>query len=363
MLKIGVAGLGFAGMLHAKAAAACAWQAHGPDIRLAAVADPRGEVTAGLARRHPDLRSFEDGIALARDAEVDAVVVAVPNAQHAAVACAALEAGKPVLIEKPLAAQWDDARAIANAAARGGVPVSAGYVFLNSPAVAWAIQTVRAGDLGVPLHIALTHAEDYAAVQGPAHGEWRADPAQAGFGALGDLGAHALSLGLALCGPVRRVSALMGRVPGRTSATDDHASALIAFAGGAQGTVTASRVARGRKMHLGFELHATGGSLLFDHERPNEIRVCRSGDDGFATHLIGPGHPHYAGFLPAAGHGLGFADLFTIQMRLWAESLLGGAPFAADLGFAMSVEALLHDLARAAGSGGWVDTDQRGSAA
>jgi predicted dehydrogenase len=99
---------------------------------------------------------------------------------------------------------------------------------------------------------------------------------------------------------------------------DDQAQMLLRFVDGPTGTIEASAVAAGRKMHLAFEITGSKGTLVFDQERMNELRLFRYGDDpsrdGFKTILTGPAHEPYDRFCPAPGHGLGFNDLKVIEV-------------------------------------------------
>jgi len=350
-IRIGVAGLGFAGMLHARAVEQAARLDRGPGapgLSLRAAADPDPDRRAAAARAFPEARLCDDWQALAEDPELDAVVIALPNHLHADAGSACLTAGQAVLIEKPLAPDAAGVWRLADAAARASGTASAGYVFRHSPALAWAISEVAAGAFGAVQHVALTHAEDYGAAGAPLG--WRGDEAAAGYGALGDLGAHALSIGIAVCGPVASAAAIQSPPPGAT-ATDDRTSALLGFASGAQGMLHASRTALGRKMHLAVEISAERASLVFDHERPNEIEVCVAGQAGFVRRLCGPGMPGYGCILSAAGHGLGFADLFTLQMVQWTNGIATGAP--GDLDFALQVEAALQAVRASARTYAW----------
>ncbi|MCH8488633.1 MAG: Gfo/Idh/MocA family oxidoreductase [Oceanicaulis sp.] len=350
-IAIGVAGLGFAGALHARAVEQAARLDRGPGapaLQLAAAADPDPARRAAAARAFPAARLHADWQALVQDRDLDAVVIALPNDLHADAGAACLAAGKAVLIEKPLAPDAAGVRRLAHAAVRARRTASAGYVFRHSPALAWAIAQAQTGAFGELHHIALTHAEDYGAAGAPLG--WRGDAARAGYGALGDLGAHAISIGIALCGPVASAAAIQSPHP-ETGLTDDRTSALLAFTSGAQGSLHASRTALGRKMRLAVEISADRASLVFDHERPNEIDVCMAGQPGFVKRLCGPDMPGYDRIICAAGHGLGFADLFTLQMEAWTRDIAAGAP--GDLGFALQVEASLQAVRASARTGAW----------
>jgi len=100
---------------------------------------------------------------------------------------------------------------------------------------------------------------------------------------------------------------------------EDVAYALVEFANGVPGSFEISRVAAGYKHGLAVRIFGTRGSLAYDQERFNELRVYRNEDPagrrGFRTILAGPEHEHYRAFCPAPGHGLGINDLKVIEAR------------------------------------------------
>src|SRR5262249_57354635 len=105
---------------------------------------------------------------------------------------------------------------------------------------------------------------------------WRFDRAQAGTGAIGDLGAHIVDLARFLAGEIETVSAVVRTfVPGRE--VDDAFAATIELAGGATGTLEATRLARGRVNQNTFELNGSKGSIAFDLERFDELLVSDGG--------------------------------------------------------------------------------------
>ena len=362
-LRIAIIGAGFIGRCHARAVQDVA-AVFGPYRRrphLCTIAD-LDEARAGeLASRFAGCtatRSWQDVIA---DAAIDGVVIALPNHLHYPVAKAALAAGKAVLLEKPMAVGAAQARELAALAV--GKTTLVGYNFLHSPAVAHCIRMMRAGALGELVHFAGAHVEDYMADPAAAAG-WRGNAELAGFGALADLGAHIVSIALALGGPIDEVCGLLAtihaaRPEGVSGArvairTDDCAHALVRFRNGRHGVLQMSRVAHGRKMALRFELTGTDGTVCVDHERQNELQVYRAGDSGFATVPVGPAQPSYGRFLPAAGHGLGFVDTLVIQMDAWITGMLGGARPEPGFAAALEIEAVLDAIARSARERAWV---------
>jgi predicted dehydrogenase len=139
-LKIGVVGAGAWGRNHVRTVAGLA------EGELAAVCDTDPTVCERVARQYPGALVTADVSALL--GAVDAVIVASPAATHASVARQAIAAGKPVLVEKPFALNVRDAEAVAQEAARQGVPVLAGHLLVYHPAVERLRQMVQQGELG-----------------------------------------------------------------------------------------------------------------------------------------------------------------------------------------------------------------------
>ena len=141
---------------------------------------------------------------------------------------------------------------------------------------------------------------------------WRLDP-KGGAGAVADLGSHIVSLARYVVGEIEAVAADLDTVvktrpvPGsaerKAVEVDDQARALVRFANGASGTIEASWVATGRKLHLAFELYGSKGSILLDMERMNELALyvagAGRGREGYRRILASPGHKDYAPFCPA----------------------------------------------------------------
>lgn len=133
-IKVGVVGCGHLGGIHARLLAGR------PDVELVGVVDPVAEVRQRVAATH-GCRAFAEPRDLI--GQVQAAVVAAPTGLHAAVALPLLEAGLDLLIEKPIAASVEDARAIVIAARRHGRVVAVGHVERFNPA--WRMAVERAG--------------------------------------------------------------------------------------------------------------------------------------------------------------------------------------------------------------------------
>ena len=143
-VKIAAVGAGFMGRLHARTVA------ESPEAELAAVVDRDPEAGRAAAEElgTHHLAEVEDAL----NDDIDAFVVAVPDRAHVGPATAALRAGHPVLLEKPMADTLEGARAIDRAAAEGGTGVMVGQLLRFDPRYAGAATAVAAGDIGEPLH-------------------------------------------------------------------------------------------------------------------------------------------------------------------------------------------------------------------
>src|SRR4051794_10579765 len=128
--------------------------------------------------------------------DVDLVDVCTPGDTHAEIAIAALEAGKHVLCEKPLANSVAEAEAMAEAAARAaarGVRSMVGFTYRRVPAIGLARRLVAEGRLGRIRHVRTQYLQDWIA-DPTAPMSWRLEKDKAGSGALGDIGAHIVDL-------------------------------------------------------------------------------------------------------------------------------------------------------------------------
>ncbi len=139
-LRVGVVGAGAWGRNQVRTVAGLA------EAELAAVCDTDTKVRERLARQYPAALVTADVAALL--GAVDAVIVASPAATHASLAQQAIEAGKPVLVEKPFALSVRDAEAVARQGAERGVPVLAGHLLVYHPAVERLRDMVQKGELG-----------------------------------------------------------------------------------------------------------------------------------------------------------------------------------------------------------------------
>ncbi|MCB1885799.1 MAG: Gfo/Idh/MocA family oxidoreductase [Geminicoccaceae bacterium] len=363
---VGLVGSGFMGRSHALAyaTASVVFPLARPP-RLAFLADANEDLAARAARELGFARHTGDWRTLVADPEVDLVDVTAPNRLHKPIALEALKAGKPVYCEKPLAPTAKDAKAMADAAAEADLPTFVGFNYLRNPMSRLAREIVESGEIGEPYNFRGIHAEDY--MSDPAGSwTWRLDP-KGGGGAAADLGSHIIAMARFLMGPIERLTAdLTTRFSPRPDAggtmrpveVDDEARALVRFQSGAVGTIEASWIATGRKMHLAFEITGTRGSIRLNMERMNELRLYvaggKAGRGGYALIPAGPEHPDYAPFCPAPGHQLGFNEVKAIEVKDILAALSGGPAFLPDFGEAAEVQAVVDAVLMAGREGRWV---------
>jgi predicted dehydrogenase len=369
VLGVGMVGYAFMGAAHSHA-----WRTapHVFDLplrpSLAVLCGRDAAAVRAAARRFGWAATETDWHALIKRDDVQLVDVCAPGELHAEVAIAALETGKHVLCEKPLANTLAEAEAMAAAAARAapqGVRAMTGFNYRRVPAVALARQLVTEGRIGQLRHVRATYLQDWL-VDPASPLSWRLQRERAGSGALGDLGSHIVDLAQYLTGElIAGVSAatatFVGERPLPGSArsgpvtVDDAAVFTARLGSGALGTFEATRFASGRKNQLRIELNGERGSLAFDLERLNELEFFdRAGDSaeaGFRRILVTePEHPYLSAWWPQ-GHVLGWEHTFTHQVRDLVTAIATGGELAPTFADGLQVQRVLDAVERSAASG------------
>ncbi|WP_191299006.1 Gfo/Idh/MocA family protein [Lentzea cavernae] len=311
--------------------------------------------------------------------DVHVVDICTPGDTHAEIAIAALDAGKHVLCEKPMANTVDEAVAMAEAAARAaqrGVRAMVGFSYRRVPALGLARDLVAQGRLGRIHHVRAQYLQDWI-VDPAAPLSWRLDKDKAGSGALGDIGAHIVDAAQFILGDT--ISEVMGTlvtfVPERPLATshsglsgtaseetgpvtvDDAALFLARFGSGALGSFEATRFANGRKNALRIEVNGSAGSLAFDFEDMNVLEFFDGTEDpavsGFRRILVTePQHPYVGAWWPA-GHGLGYEHAFTHQAVDLVRAIAAGVDPAPTFADGLQVQRVLAAVEDSAASRTW----------
>jgi len=379
-LRVGMVGYAFMGAAHSHA-----WRT-APRFfdlplqpQLAAVAGRNADGVRAAADKMGWESTETDWRALIERDDIDLIDICTPGNTHAEIAIAALEAGKHVLCEKPLANSVEEAErmaAAADAAAARGVYSTCGFSYRRTPALALAKRMVDAGRLGQIRHVRAQYLQDWLA-DADAPLTWRLDKSKSGSGSLGDIGAHSIDAAQWITGRnITGVSALLetfvkerpvggnfvglggngatGEGAERGPVTVDDAAIFTArFEGGPSadqsssgpiGVFEATRFALGRKNAMRLELNGTKGSLAFDFEDMNTLSVYDAADGpdaGFRKIFVTePEHP-YAGNWWPTGHGLGYEHLFTHQVVDLVTAIADNRPPTPSFADALQVQKVL----------------------
>lgn len=356
-IGVGVIALGWMGRLHSRGFAQIGerYPELGVKARLVAAADPvEANREAALAL------GFEKAVADYRDVladpEIDAVSICAPNFLHHEIAMAAIAAGKPFWIEKPMGVNAAQSREIAQAAQAAGLVTATGFNYRHQPAIAHARELVRSGKLGRITNARVWLIADYASSpEGPF--TWRYTRTQAGAGVVGDLLSHGIDLAQYVVGRVTEITAMtdtfiktrpipLGVGVGHAAVAvsderrevenEDYVAALARTESGALVTMESSRVAMGPHAEYVIEVYGTQGSVRWNFEHPQHLQVLIAGDGshrGYTSVMSNAGHGDFARFQPGPGQTMSFDDSKVIEAKLFVESILTGkqlAPSAAD---------------------------------
>ena len=324
-IGVGMLGYAFMGTAHSHGYRTLSTMTWPPPLmpRLVSLAG-RDEAAVGeAARRFGFERHVADWHELVADPAVELFDNCAPNHLHAEPTIAAAEAGKHLVCEKPLGRDAGEAYEIWQRAQKAGVVHMCAFNYRFVPAVRLARELIEAGELGEIRHFRGRYLQEWGMTDAE---EWRFDKAAAGSGALGDLGSHVVDLARYLVGEVESVAAVTATFhPGR--AVDDAFEAVVAFEGGAVGTIEASRFAPGRKNAFSWEVNGSNGSLAFDLERLNELQVCE-GTRGFRTRLVSEADDPFWQWWWPPGHMIGWEHTFVHELHHLLAAVAAGASVA-----------------------------------
>lgn len=262
-LRLALVGCGEIAVRNAHAAALA------PNVELVACFDPRQDLAADLAVAH-GCRAERSLDAVLDAADVDAVFLCLPHHLHASAAVAGLDAGKHVIVEKPLANDLESALEIAAAAERASTELSVCFPFRYEPRVEAARRLVAAGALGELVGTLLGFLADkpesywFGGFTSRTSSDWRASRTKAGGGILIMNLCHYIDLLRYLTGDEpARVLALTGTVD-RPGEIEDSVAATLQYEGGAIGTFFGSSAARGMPGRSELRLWGTEGHVVVE---------------------------------------------------------------------------------------------------
>lgn len=360
----------------------------GPVHRMAAELDGRMQLVAGAFSKTAE-RSREAGQRFGIDPErayasyqemieterkrgdgIDFVVIATPNHLHLPIAVAALEAGIPVMSDKPATATYEEALKLEAAVAKSGLPYGLTHTYAGYAMVREARDLCARGELGTIRKVAVEYFQGWMSkpieLSGHKQAAWRADPAQNGMGgSIGDIGTHAFHLLEYISGlQVTAIDATLRHVvPGRK--LDDDCNAFLRLNNGAAGTLACSQIAAGELNELRLRIYGENGSLEWNQTDPNRL---------ITRWLDGPEEIRHAAasYLSAdaravarvpSGHPEGYIEAFAVLYREFAEALTGWKEGKADAtpatlpGIAAGVRGMrfIERAIESDRTGGWVE--------
>ncbi len=327
--NIGVVGTGFIGPAHIEGLRRLGFQISGiVDIDPATARQKAAELRVDRA-----YDSLEEMLA---DTSIHVVHITTPNYLHYPHVKAALEAGKHVVCEMPLAMNSTQSAELVKLAAARGLANAVNFNIRFYPLAHQSRALMQSGEIGKPYIIQGSYLQDWLLYD--TDWNWRLEPELGGdMRAVADIGSHWLDLVTFITGlRIERVCADFATfIPARKKPTkaidtfggkllkpedyveqpihtEDYATVLLRFENGARGALTVSQVSAGRKNRLFFEIDGSKSSLVWDSERPNELFIGHRERPNELLlkdpSLLAPEARRIASY--PGGHNEGFPDTF-----------------------------------------------------
>ncbi len=337
-IKVGIAGSGFIGPAHLEGL-------RRNHIQVVGLAEVNLEQAQKKAAELGIPRAFSSFEAMLADPEINVVHLATPNHLHYPQAKAALLAGKHVVCEKPLATNAHESAELVKLAAEKRLVNAINFNLRFYPLSQQARSMAQAGELGEVFIIQGSYLQDW--LQLPTDWNWRLETELGGtLRAVADIGSHWLDLTTFITGlrleavmadfktihpirkkPARPVETFTGKMltpadyVDQPIKTEDYASILLRYQGGAHGVLTVSQVSAGRKNRLYYEIDGSKASIAFDSERNNELWIGHRERPNEMLlkdpSLLGPEARSVASY--PGGHNEGFPDTFKqLTARVYA---------------------------------------------
>lgn len=333
-IKVAVIGLGFMGRTHIQSLRRLGLEVYG----VAGINEEEGSRVASELGIGKSYKDFHEAIA---DPQVNVVHLCTPNYLHYEQAKAALESGKHVLCEKPLAITIEQSRELASLAEKKGLVTAVNYNLRFYPICQEARARVQSGDLGAPYLVTGGYLQDWLFLK--TDWNWRLEPEQGGdLRVVADIGTHWMDLITYITGlkitavmadfsivhktrlqPRAEVETFAGKIEQNLSTnevsinTEDVAVILFRFDNGALGSVTLSQVSAGRKNFLWFEICGAKTAYHWEQENPNELWIGHRDRSNELLlkdpSLFHDGARSLTGF--PGGHAEGYPDTFLQMFR------------------------------------------------
>ena len=359
-LNVGLVGAGFMGKAHSIGYSDMPkyfWPAPAVPV-LKTICDIVPEIAADAKERYGYEKCCTDWRDIVNDPEIDVVSVCTPNNAHAQVAIAALNVGKHVLCEKPIASTLEDAKAMAEAAekafARGVIAMNA-YQYRRVPAIDLAKKFIDEGSIGQLFNVRCTYLQSWSA--DPASPlSWRFQKDIAGAGTLGDIASHVIDIAQYLAGDIDEVTGMMKTYITERPVQEGGVDLLGTVKLGADAKRKAVDTDDEDSFLVRFK-NGVVGSLYFNYERLNELQVCFADDPddrrGFKTIYTGPAHFHGEVTWNIPGMNIGYGELKSIETYEFIKAVVEGKRPSTSFAEGYRVERVCDAVKRSAETGRW----------
>ena len=340
-LKTAVIGTGFVGPHHVDAVRRTGYA----DVEVIVGSDP--DRTAQRAAQIGVARWSTDTDEVLADGTIDVIHVCTPNNTHVPLARAALDAGKHVVLEKPIAVDLPGAEGLVHAAARSGRHAMVALTYRGYPMVVRARAAVSDGELGDVRLVRGSYIQDW--LSDPSDYNWRVDPEVGGRSrAVADIGTHWFDTAEFVTGlRVESVQADLATFIGERTRSlggsiafssgtgpsepvaihsEDAATILLRFDGGARGICVVSQVSPGHKNAFNLSVDGSQRSMSWEQELPEQLWLYERGQSRLLARDPGAAQPG-AGvpWLPA-GHPEGWAEALRDLLRPFYAAVAAGIP-------------------------------------
>jgi predicted dehydrogenase len=329
------------------------------DTKVTALCDTNPATLEKAARDTGIALTSTDYEEIVKRDDVDAVIVATPNVSHAPISLAAIAHGKHVLCEKPLAMNYADAKAMADAADAANVRHMTAFTYRFVPAMRYLTHLIDRGDLGLRYHFRSCRLQDW----GARNLGWRQIKKLAGVGELGDMLSHRIDFSQRLIGPMKRLVAqtkiLVHDRQGAPSDLEDWVAILAEFESGATGVLESSKLAMGRNeswRSLDYvEVNGSEASAEFTTGKWNELQYGKAGGPGLETLVI----PREFWVIPGSPRDPSVGDpLVTFRYdQAWefVDAIRNQRPCAPSFHDGVRTQAVIDAAIRSAETRSWVE--------
>jgi predicted dehydrogenase len=331
-IKVGIIGAGFIGPIHIESLRRVS------GIEVVALADQNGDLAKKNAEKLSIPRYFGSWQELVQDPEVQVVHDCTPNFLHYEINKAVLEAGKPLVVEKPVGLTSTESEDLMKLAKSNGVPNEVCFVYRMYPVIQEMRSMVEAGDVGTPWMVTGAYAQDWLFYQTDYN--WRIDPVLSGPSrVVADIGSHWCEIAqfvskqniVAVCADFETVwkTRKSGQVSGLENSpiqTEDLATVLVRFSNGATGSFYTSQVSAGRKNYIQLEVNGSQCSIAWNHEDAERLWIGHRDEPNNLTLknsiLFHPQAQEFCNY--SAGHPEGYSSGFKNLFKVFYGFLRSG---------------------------------------